>query len=200
MNGRDDNWVWACQRIDQLTVADVDRLMNIEPLLVQPHESLPAVVRQAVDHPGSTVIVVVDAQGRLLGLLPTRDLTVGAYVHVMPEIFLMRAHDLRESGEFARLSHGRTAGAVMRPPRAVRADQRMTDALSHILAAGLDGLPIVDADDRVVGFLSLLEFLCSWITSCYREEPGPPLEGAAAVPAPAPPKKRRWWRRGEARA
>jgi CBS domain-containing protein len=197
MSGREDNWARACQRIDQMTVADVDRLMNIEPVLVQPHESLPAVVRQAVDHPGCSVVAVVDAQGRLLGLLPTRDLTVGAYVHVMPEIFLMRVRDLRESGEFARLSHGRTAGEVMRPPRAVRADARVADALGHVLAAGLDGLPIVAADDRVVGYLSLLEFLCSWITSCYHEEPRPPLAGAAPVPAPAPPRERRWWRRGE---
>ena len=69
-------------------------------------------------------------------------------------------------------------------------------ALIHILTAGLDGLPIVDADDRVVGYLSLLEFICSWINSCYHEEQLPPLEGPATVPAPAPPRERRWWRRG----
>ncbi|MDP9373529.1 MAG: CBS domain-containing protein [Chloroflexota bacterium] len=196
MSGREGNWAWACRRIDQLTVADVDRLMDIEPILVQPHESLPAVVRQAVDHPGCSVVAVVDAQGRLLGLLPTRDLTFGAYVHVMPEIFLARARDLGQSGEFGRLSHGRTAGEVMRPPHAVRADEHVAAALSHILAAGLDGLPIVDAANRVVGYLSLLEFLCSWINSCYHEELLPPLEGPAPVPAPVPPRERRWWRRG----
>ena len=199
MSGRENNWARVCQRIDQLTVADVDRLMNIEPVLVPPHAALPAVVRLAVDHPGCSVVAVVDAQGRLLGLLPTRDLTFGAYVHVMPEMFLARAHDLRQSGEFARLSHGRTAGEVMRPPHAVRADEPVATALGRILAAGLDGLPIVDAANRVVGYLSLLEFLCSWISSCYHEEQLPP-EGAAPVPAPAPPRVRRWWRRGEARA
>ena len=163
----DEEWVVACRRFEAMTVAEADKQMNIEPTLVGPHETLLEVTRKAVEQPTCSVISVVDGRGKLLGLLPARDLAFAAFIHVMPELFLRFAHDLRQAGQVALMSHGRTAGDVMRPPLAVRPRERLEDIFGRFLRTDLDGLPIVDDDNRVVGYLGLFEFFCVWINSCY---------------------------------
>ena len=170
MTTRDEEWVWACRRFEAITVAEADRLMDVEPTLVGPTEPLVAVARKVVDQPECRVVCVVDEGGKLLGLLPVSDLAFAAFVRVMPEVFLKHANDLRHSTEFAALSHGRTAGEVMRPPVALRAGDRLEDAFGRLLGAGLEGLPIVDEAGRVIGYLNVPEFLCAWLTNC-------PVEG-----------------------
>lgn len=177
MNKRDEEWILACQRFESMTVAEADRLMSIQPTLAQPDEPLLTVVQKAVERPDCLVVSIVDAVGKLLGLLPTRDLAFSTFIRVMPETFLKYANDLSHSGEFTTLSHGRTAGDVMQPPLSVRPDNRLEDAFGQLLKANLDGLPIVDDDQRVVGYLSLFEFLCVWINVCPVRDRQPQGEG-----------------------
>ncbi len=167
MTKADEDWVLACRRFEAMTVAEADQQMDIEPTLVGPQDTLLEVAQKAVERPTCSVISVVDEQGRLLGLLPARDLAFGAFVHVVPELFLRYANDLREGGRFALMTHGRTAGDVMRPPLAVRPRDRLEDIFGRFLRTDLEGLPIVDDANRVIGYLNLFEFFCVWINSCY---------------------------------
>jgi len=166
MGTSDAAWVAACRRFETMTVAVADRLMAVEPILVGPAESLRAVARRVVDRPQCRIACVVDAGGTLLGLLPIADLAFAAFVHVMPEVFLKHANDLAHSTQFAALSHGRTAGEVMRPALALRPGDSLEDAFGRLLGADLEGLPIVDDAGRVTGYLNLPEFLCAWLTNC----------------------------------
>lgn len=177
MHKRDEEWLLACQRFESMTVSEAEGLTSIQPTLAQPDEPLLTVAQKAVEHPACLVVSVVDGAGKLLGLLPTRDLAFGTFIHVMPETFLKYANDLSHGGEFATLSHGRTAGDVMRPPQSVRADECLEDAFGLLLKANLDGLPVVTDDRRVVGYLSLFEFLCVWINVCPVRERQPQDEG-----------------------
>ena len=161
----DEVWVAACRRFEAMTVAEADRLMAVEPILAGPEEPLLAVVRKVVDRPACRIVCVVDAGGVLLGLLPVADLAFAAFVHVMPEVFLKHANDLARGGEFAALSHARTAGDVMRPPLALRPGDRLEEAFGRLLGTGLEGLPIVDAAGRVTGYLNVPEFLCAWLSN-----------------------------------
>ena len=166
MGTSDAAWVAACRRFETMTVAEADRLMAVEPILVGPAESLRAVARRVVDRPQCRIACVVDAGGTLLGLLPIADLAFAAFVHVMPEVFLKHANDLAHSTQFAALSHGRTAGEVMRPALALRPGDSLEDAFGRLLGADLEGLPIVDDGGRVTGYLNLPEFLCAWLNNC----------------------------------
>lgn len=166
MGTSDAAWVAACRRFEAMTVAEADRLMAVEPTLARPEEPLLAVAQRVVERPASRVVCVVDAEGCLLGLLPVADLAFAAFVHVMPEVFLRHANDLTHGGEFAALSHGCTACEVMRPPIALRPGDSLEDAFGRLLGTGLEGLPIVDDANRVVGYLNVPEFLCAWLTNC----------------------------------
>lgn len=172
METSDAAWVAACRRFETMTVAEADRLMDMGPTLARPEEPLIEVARRVVDRPQCRLVCVVDAGGTLLGLLPITDLAFAAFVHVMPEIFLKHANDLAHSTQFAALSHGRTAGEVMRPPLALRRGDSLEVAFGRLLSADLEGLPIVDDANRVTGYLNLPEFLCAWLTNCAPDGPG----------------------------
>src|SRR3712207_9070472 len=94
MTKSDEDWVLACRRFEAMTVAEADREMAIEPTVVRADETLLEVAQKAVERPTCSVIAVVDERGRLRGLLPARDLAFGAFVHVMPELFLKYAHEI----------------------------------------------------------------------------------------------------------
>ena len=179
MTNRDEAWLEACRRFEAMTVAEADRFLGIEPLLARPDEPLLALVRRAVTSPACRVISVVDPDGRLLGLIPLGDLAFAAFVRVMPEVFLREAHDLLQGGEFARMAHARTAGEVLRPPDAVRPTDTLERAYGRLLAARLEGLPIVDDAGRVVGYLNLPEFLSAWLLTCPPGDDAPTREGGA---------------------
>lgn len=163
---RDEGWAEACRHFKALTVAAAERLMAVEPILAHPDETLAAVARKIVDHPEGRVVCVVDARGTLVGLLPIADLAFAAFVHVTPEVFLRHANDLTHSTQFASLSHGRTAGEVMRAPLALHPTDTLEDAVDRLLGAEIERLPIVDSANRVVGYLDLPEFLCAWLANC----------------------------------
>ncbi len=166
MGTSDAAWVAACRQFEAMTVAEADRLLDVGPTFARPEESLLAVARRVVDHPQCRIVCVVDAGGTLLGLLPVADLAFAAFVHVMPEIFLKHANDLAHGARFAALSHGRTAGEVMRPPVALRPGDSLEDAFGRLEGVALEGLPIVDDGGRVTGYLNLPEFLCAWLNNC----------------------------------
>lgn len=163
MGTSDADWMAACRRLETVTVAEADRLLEIGPLIANAEESLLDVTRRVVDNPQCRLVCVVDADGALQGLLPVADLAFAAFVHVMPEIFLKYANDLAHSTQFAALSHGRTAGEVMRPPLALHPDDSLEIAFGRLQEADLEGLPIIDDANRVSGIpLRLADQLRPW--------------------------------------
>ncbi len=163
MTTQDEAWVRACRKFEAMTVAEADRLMAIEPTLIHPGETLLEATRQVVAQPGCRVLCVVDASQRLLGVLPIGDLAFAAFVRVMPEVFLRQTSSLSRGREFATMLHGRIVSDVMRPPQALRPDDSLEVAFGQLLAANLEGLPIIDAQQRVIGYLNLPEFLGAWL-------------------------------------
>lgn len=169
MGTTDASWIAACHRFEAMTVAEADRLMNVAPTLVRAGDPLLAVALEVVHHPECRVLSVVDEAGRLLGLLPVADVAFAAFVRVMPEVFLKHVNDMEHSSRFAALSDGRTAGEVMRPPLALRPDDRLEEAFDRLLGADLEGLPIVSETGVVTGYLNLPEFLSAWLASSAPE-------------------------------
>ena len=173
MTTQDEAWVRACRKFEAMTVAEADRLMAIEPTLIHPEETLLSATRQVVAQPGCRVLCVVDASQRLLGVLPIGDLAFAAFVRVMPEVFLRQASSLSRGREFATMLHGRTVGDVMRPAQALRPGDSLEVAFGQLLAANLEGLPIIDERRRVIGYLNLPEFLGVWLAQVPAEGPVP---------------------------
>jgi len=137
--------------------------VGIEPCVVAQETELVAVCERLGEAPGVDTVAVVDKAGRLVGVIPMRVLLDGLFLHVAPEEFLA---DLRVVGgleEFGRLSRARSARDLMQPAVYVTMDDSVREAFSRMHERRLEGLPVVDKDMRVVGYLGRLQLMQLWL-------------------------------------
>ena len=166
----DENDRLSAESIAQSTsIAAADRLLQIGPVVVSETASLRQIAERAVQNTGCRVIAVVDDAKRLAGVIPVRALVNDIFLRIVPEEFLGEIVDLEAALKYAEHIGARTAGQIMTPPVAVRADETVRDAFTRMHEAKLNGLPIVDAERRVVGYVDQLELLVVWIHSTGRE-------------------------------
>lgn len=157
------------EAITQATpIAVADRILEMLPVIVPADASLREVAEQAVQNTGCRVIAVVDGEGRLLGLLPVRSLVNDVFLKIVPEEFLGEITDLEGAMRYAGHIGARTAGDVMGPPVSVHPDETVRDAFERMHVHHLNGLPVTDADEVVVGYVDQLELLMVWVRASGR--------------------------------
>jgi CBS domain-containing protein len=165
------------ESITQATpIAEADTVLRMEPVIVRAGVSLHAVAEAAVGNTGCRVIAVVDDEERLIGLIPIRVLVNDIFLKIVPEEFLGEILDYEGALKYAEHLGARTAGDILQPPKSVRRDETVRDAFERMHAAKLNGLPITDEANRVVGYVDQLELLLVWVHASGRQgllEPKP---------------------------
>jgi CBS domain-containing protein len=144
-------------------------LKGSEPVIVHRDDSLHRLAELALERPETRVLSVVDDDGRLIGLIPVRLLVNDIFLKIVPEEFLGIITDVEDVLEYAAHVGARTAGDIMRPPVSVHAEQRVRDAFETMHKARLNGLPVVDEESRVIGYVDQLELLLAWVRASGRE-------------------------------
>jgi hypothetical protein len=132
-------------------------LLPIEPLLVDQDADPLTVVRQAVAHPETRLIGVIDDEGILVGVAPILRLSETVVARVSPETLLAGVADMREAARFGAEVAARRMADVMLPVAVVRPDDTIDQAFQVMHARRLSGLYVVDPAGRPVGYLDLLE-------------------------------------------
>ena len=153
----------------QTSIAEADRLLSMTPIVVHAGDSLQHAAEQAVQNTGCRVIAVVDGDDRLAGLLPVRVLVNDIFLKIVPEEFLGEIEDYEAVLKYAGHIGARVCREVMSEPVSVRLGDTVRDAFRRMHAAKLNGLPITDAESRVVGYVDQLELLLVWVRASGRE-------------------------------
>ena len=153
----------------QTLVSEADALLTTTPVLVSLTDSLETIATKAVEKPNCRVISVVDGDDRLVGLVPVRVLVNDIFLKIVPEEFLGEIADLDAALEYAQHIAARTAADIMIPPVSLRSTETVRTAFERMHHSRLNGLPIVDDANRVVGYLDQFELLMVWIRSTGRE-------------------------------
>lgn len=162
------------------SIGDADALLRMGPVIVREDASLEEVAQRAVENAGCRVVAVTDEDDRLVGVLPVRVLVNDIFLKIVPEEFLGEIEDYEAVLQYAGHIGARTARDVMRPPVGVSVADTVRDAFGIMHEAKLNGLPITDADNRVVGYIDQLELLLVWVRASGREQllrPLPDQEG-----------------------
>lgn len=152
----------------QTSIADADRILRMEPVIVEASASLRDVAELAVENPGCRVIAVVDDRRRLVGVLPVRVLVNDVFLKIVPEEFLGEITDLAGALKYAEHIGARTAGDVMLEPVSVHPDETVRTAFERMHVSHLNGLPITDPGEVVVGYVDQLELLMVWVRATGR--------------------------------
>ncbi len=134
-----------------------------EALTVQEGDNLTLVAERLISRPEINTVPVVDSRGRLVGIIPTRLLLDELFLEVAPEEFLAELKAIEDVEEFGRISRARTAGELMEEPAYVTMDHPVREAFARMHERNLDGLPIVDADMKVVAYLDRLQLIQLWV-------------------------------------
>jgi CBS domain-containing protein len=167
-------------------IREVDTLLGgSEPIVVHREDSLHRLAERALEQPTCRVLSVVDGNGQLIGLVPVRLLVNDIFLKIVPEEFLGIISDVDDVMEYAGHIHARTAGDIMLPPVSIHREQTVRDAFEVMHKARLNGLPVVDQDKAVVGYVDQLELLLVWVTATGREpllRPDGHDHGAAVAP------------------
>lgn len=159
---------------EQITPAtpalEVARLLGgTEPILVHAGDSLHRLAELAVQNLACRVLCVIDAGERLIGLISVSDLLNDIFLKVVPEEFLGEIQDVPGALRYAEQIGARTAGDIMQAPVSVAADDTFRQAFRRLHQSGLNGLPVTDAEARVIAYLDQLELLMAWIGATGRE-------------------------------
>src|SRR5919106_221672 len=158
------------ESITQTTpIAEADTFLRIEPVIAHAGDSLRAVAERAVENTGCRVIAVVDDERRLIGLIPVRVLVNDIFLKIVPEEFLGEILDLEAAMKYAAHIGARPARVITLPPVAVRPNDTVRDAFERMHAGKLNGLPITDEQERVVGYVDQLELLLVWVRASGRQ-------------------------------
>ncbi len=150
-------------------IDEADRLLSIGPVIAGSKASLREIAELAVQNPGCRVISVVDAAQRLTGVIPIRVLVNDIFLKIVPEEFLGEISDIEGALKYAAHIGARTAADIELPAVSVRHDETVRDAFRRMHEAKLNGLPIVDDESQVVGYVDQLELLIVWIRASGRE-------------------------------
>ena len=152
----------------QTAIADADRLLTAEAVVVHRHDNLEIIAQRAVDNPICRVLSVVDEEEHLVGLIPIRILVNDIFLKIVPEEFLGEIADLDAALQYASHIAARTASDIMIEPVSVRPSETVRTAFERMHHSRMNGLPICDSEGRVIGYLDMLELLLVWIRSTGR--------------------------------
>lgn len=148
---------WVVHRDDP--VEEAATVLSLEPTVVRADTPLDQVALAMLEHPNVHVACVVAEDGRLVGLLRLQDLADDLFFHILPEEFLGEVTDLEQVMKYAERSRLKTAADAMQEPVWVRQGETVKEAFKRMHQHKLAGLPIVDDQYRVVGYINLLELL-----------------------------------------
>jgi CBS domain-containing protein len=146
-------------------VSVVDEMMALKPTIVQASTDLMSIAQAMLDNPIVNVACVVNNWQKLVGLLPLQNLVDDLFLQVIPEEFLSEAKGWENVLKFAQLSRTKTAGDAMIPAASVKNTDRIREAFHVMHHNKLSGVPIVNDQNEVTGYLALLELLSLFIKS-----------------------------------
>ena len=145
------------------SAAEALGLVGISACIVKEDDDLLQVTESMATNLGTHTAVVVDKEGRLVGIIPMHLLLAELYLHVAPEEFLVGMRAFENIEEFGKISRARKAKELMQPPVYLTTEDSARDAFIRMHENKLDSLPVVDKEMRVVACLSRLQLVRLWL-------------------------------------
>ncbi|HEY64806.1 MAG TPA: CBS domain-containing protein [Caldilineae bacterium] len=151
----------------------ISEVARLTPVIVHEEDTLDEAARAMIQHPDVHCACVVNDENQLVGVLPLSTVAEDVFLHIIPEEFLSHVTNWNSVADFAQRSRVRRVREAMLPPVWVKLDDTVEDAFRKIHELGvreLQGLPVVDDNYRVVGYVNLLGLLRVWLSAQEEQE------------------------------
>lgn len=157
--------------LKRTTIREVEHVLDIEPTIVHARDDLVDVAREAFGRPSTRVLAVVDDEERLVGVLPVLRVVEEIVARAAPEQLLAGISTAEQAARFAEEVSARTARDLMLPPIYLGLDDTVSASFAAMHVHHLSGLPVVDAERRVVGYVDVLELALRYLEELHPSHP-----------------------------
>ena len=145
---------WTRQR--KTHIAEIVPLIDLKPTIVRVNTPLTDVMYQLLSNPGMPAACVVNNEDRLMGVIPIKALADVLMIPVMPESYISDPDEYDKALQYADIKQTHIAANVMRDPVYVSEEETLERAYHRMKERNLSGLPVVDKNYHVKGFITLL--------------------------------------------
>lgn len=146
--------------VRDMPVSEAAKILNIQPVTVPSGASLMEAIAAMSQSPSAHVAAVISETGHLLGLVTLRNLADHVFFSITPEVFYSEVStDMDRSLDFGEMANVHNISDLMIEPLSVHSTDTVKEAFRLMHQHDLTGLPIVDDNNHVVGFVGLLELL-----------------------------------------
>lgn len=153
----------------QTPVSATEGLLRIEPLLMPRDTDVLSALHQVAEHPETRIIGVIDADGRLSGVLPILRLAEAVVSRIAPEALLSTLSDIADIASFTHATEARTVGEAMVEPVSIAPTATIDEAFRRMHSRHHSGIHVVDEAGRPIGYLDLLEVALVYAKALDRE-------------------------------
>ncbi len=144
-------------------VADLQQRGLLDPLsVVDAGAAFEELVRAAAAHPEVRTVAVTDDDGGLTGIIPMRVLYGALFADVYPGAAMADVTSFESALQYGDHMVHPNAGEIMIEAQSVSLTDTLHDAFIALHRSGQAGLPVVDAQNRPVGYLDSLAILPLW--------------------------------------
>ena len=160
---------WSTQR--NTPVSEIIQVLTLKPSIVRVDTPVREVMAALLTNPGLPVAFVINNEERLMGIINITTLAEAVMAPVMPEAFIDTPGGYEKALKFADRNHEWMAADFMVESLYVFMDESLEQAYQRMQTQHLSGLPVVDKNYRVKGYVTLLELMAVCFSdSCYRAE------------------------------
>lgn len=145
---------WTRQR--NIPVSDIIPLLDLQPTIVKMNTPLLEVMTLLLANPGVPAACVVNNEDRLMGIIPIKSLADVMMIPVMPEAYINDADEYDKALQYAQITDQHIAAGIMKDPIFMLEEDRLADVFQKMRENNLSGVPVVDKNYHIKGFITLL--------------------------------------------
>jgi len=148
---------WKVKRQKRITA--VNNKPHLTPTIVRVETPIKDVLSAFLDNPRIPVACVVNAEERLVGLIDKKKLGEMVLIPTMPDQFIQDPDGYEKALKYAKMDSSYPASEIMGKAVFVTEDGTLEQAYLAMRSNKLEGLPVVNKEYRVTGFVTLTELL-----------------------------------------
>jgi CBS domain-containing protein len=155
---------WTRQR--KIPVSKILPLLNLHPTIVRMNTPLLEVLTQLLANPGVPAACVVNNEDRLMGVITIKALADVMMIPVMPEAYINDPEEYDKALQYAQITDQHIAAGIMKDPVFILEDETLEDVFRKMREYDLSGVPVVDKNYHISGFITLLGLMAV----CFPDE------------------------------
>lgn len=153
---------WTNQR--ETIVSDIIQRLSLDPVIVRVDTPISAVLSKLLTNPRVSTAAVINTEDRLMGIIDIADLSEVMMAPVIPEAYIDDPEEYNKALQFSNPEHEVVAADIMREPAYAMLEATLEETYMRMKRKNLTGLPVVDKNYHIQGYITLLELLSKCFT------------------------------------